>query len=268
MFFENPVEYLLSLIKNDGQVLYMPNGGNLGDNLIAAATIQSFNKFGLPWKFMKGGKENVKKDDILVYGGGGSLVSLYTGGIACLKFLLSLKRPVVVLPQTIRGHEDFWSGVENITVFSRDQISFDYLKKFKNVQSLISHDMATNLDISCDPFCCVKYLREWYLNNSVDQTLCVYRRDIESESKISRSSLDLSEVSFPPINSVESIYSNAVFFLSALSPYSRVITDRLHVAVAAGLQGIDTLLIDNVYGKNKSIYEYSLSKKFTSIKMT
>lgn len=267
MFFESPAEYLFSLLRNDGKILYMPNGGNLGDNLIAAATIQSFNKFKLSWKFMRGGKENVKKDDILVYGGGGSLVSLYSGGIACLKFLLSLGCPVVVLPQTVRGHEDFWSSVEGITVFSRDQISFDYLKKFKGVQTLISHDMATNLDIDCDPFCGVKFLKEWYSNNSSNQTLCVYRKDVESGAEKSKPGLDLSEIYFPPINSVDSIYSNAVFFLSALSPYSHVITDRLHVAVAAGLQGIDTLLLDNVYGKNKSIYDYSLSKKFPSIRM-
>src|SRR4051812_661274 len=103
-----PIPYLIQTYGSDARFVYMPNVGNLGDDLIAAATIQQFDRHGLNWTLMVGGKENLRPGDVLVYGGGGSLVGLYKGGIACLEFLSRLGPPVVVLPHTVRGHEDFW----------------------------------------------------------------------------------------------------------------------------------------------------------------
>lgn len=263
---EDPIAYIAAQVPPGGRILYMPNGGNLGDNLIAAATVQKLSACGVPWQFVLGGSENARDGDVLVYGGGGSLVPLYKGGIDCLRFLLSLRRPLYVLPHTVRGHQDFWLGAANITVFCRDLASYDYLGRYKNVGVHLSDDMATNLDISKDPFSGVCSLRDWHRNGGDARILRAFRGDGESARPRGLfRNLDVSELTAPTFASGESIYANAVLFLAAIASYSMVETDRLHVAVAAGLLGLEVRLYDNSYGKNAAVFENTLKHKFPSL---
>jgi len=263
----DPTSFLSNELANGGRCLYMPNGGNLGDNLIARATIQAFQRAGIRWEFLRGGRESVRAGDIVVYGGGGSLVPLYKGGVDCLRFLSSLNCRVFVLPHTVRGHEDFWASAHGFTAFCRDKASLDYLGEFAGVEAIAAHDMATGLDLSADPFTAVRNLRAWHVKNETSSTLLAFRGDGESGSIRAGRSLDVSDLAHPPLSSVESIYAHATFFLSVIAAYGAVETDRLHISIAAGLLGIPTALHDNNYGKNAAVFEQTLRFKFPTIQL-
>ena len=263
-----PISHLSNLLFGGGRCLYMPNGGNLGDNLIACATIQAFRRAGIRWEFMRGGRENIRKGDVVVYGGGGSLVPLYRGGIDCLKFLNTFDCPVIVLPHTVRGHEDFWATTKPMTVFCRDEASLQYLGKFEHVTAMAADDMATGLDLHQKPFSSALRLKEWHDRSGAETTLSAFRGDHESATaRNDGRNLDVSELTSPDFSSIESIYSNATFFLSVIASYRFVETDRLHVAVAASLLGIPTVLHDNSYGKNLAVYQQTLKRKFPLLRL-
>ncbi len=247
----------------------MPNGGNLGDNLIAAATIQRLDRSGLRWEFMRGGKETVSNEDVLIYGGGGSLVDLYRGGIDCVRFLQSLGRPVVVLPQTVRGHQDFWEACLPLTLFCRDQVSFDYASRYKQIEVLAADDMATHLDMD-DPLFhpIVTYHKHMTARDEMaGRSLNAFRRDGESSASdlAAKGSVDLSELSFPRLKDKTDIYASAVLFLMSAAGHRLVRTDRLHVSVAASLVGAEVELFDNNYGKNGDVFRFTLRDRFPKI---
>ncbi len=262
---QDPIEYLTHRLAAGGHCFYMPNGGNLGDNLIASATVQRFDKAGLPWQFTRDRRREVRPGDLLVYGGGGSLVSLYQGGIDCIAHLQSLGAQVVVLPQTVNGHADFWRNSGPVTVFCRDMESARYLQQFPQVMALPAHDMALGLDLTDDPFTTVLAFREAYARRGETRVLRAFRGDSEAAGVIPDDTLDLPALSYPPLLSVTSLHGHTCTFLAALAGYSAIHTDRLHVAIAGGLLGIPVVLSDNVYGKNSAVFAASLKDRFPSM---
>ena len=54
-------------------------------------------------------------------------------------------------------------------------------------------------------------------------------------------------------------------FLMALKSAHSIVTDRLHVGIGAALLGVPCELIDNSYGKNREIYDFSLANRFHNI---
>lgn len=262
---QDPIAYLMQRVAAGGRCFYMPNGGNLGDNLIASATVQRFERAGLPWHFIRGRRREVQPGDVLVFGGGGSLVSLYTGGIDCVASLQALGAPVVVLPHTVNGHADFWSRAGALTVFCREADSLAYLEQFPQHEALPAHDMALGLDLTEDPFTTVLAMREAFAARGEGRVLRAFRQDAEAASFSTDDTLDLSALSYPPLASVTSLHGHTCAFLAALAAYSAIHTDRLHVAIGGGLLGIPVVLFDNVYGKNRAVFTTSLASRFPSM---
>ena len=263
----NPIEFLQRRFGPDFTVAFMPNGGNLGDGLIASATMQAFDKAKIDWRILRGGRENIRPTDILVHGGGGSLVKLYEGTVASLKFMATLNRPIVVFPQTVRNHSEFWQNCGAMTVFCRDPTSLAYIQQFTHVESYLCDDMAVMLDVSSPPFSCVAELRRRILTNNVPKsTLNIFRSDGESSgNSFSDVSFDLSDIAYPTMKSQGEIDAHTVFFMTAIAGADLIQTDRLHVAVAAGLLNIPTNFFDNSYGKNRGVYEFTIRDRFPSI---
>lgn len=258
----DPLEHIANRLGEGGRCLFMPNGGNLGDCLIASATIQGFEKAGIPWAFIRGQRDSVRPADLLVFGGGGSLVSLYEGGIQCVASLLKLPAPVVVLPHTVNGHAAFWRAIEGVTVFCRDRQSLEFLDGFPGVRALSADDMAIGLDLTMDPFSTVKAIRDAIALGQEHRVLRAYRRDIESDGPLEDDTFDLPGLIHPPLNSTDSIHANTCAFLATLAGYSEIHTDRLHVAIAGSLLEIPVVLKDNSYGKNRAVYDLSLRHRF------
>lgn len=263
----DPVAYLAALLAPGGRIFYVPNGGNLGDNLIASATLQQFERVGLSWTFLHGQRQTVSANDLLVYGGGGSLVPEYTGGIDCLRGLARLPAPVVVLPQTVRGHADFWRDAPPMTVFCRDAESRACLRDFSQITALDAHDMAVELDMAQEPFSTVLALRTGLLGSGARPLLRAFRTDIEAATRPVPDTCDLSALAYPSMQTIESIHGSSCALLAALAAHSALHTDRLHLAIAGGLLGLSVTLFDNSYGKNRAVHEASLATRFPNVRM-
>jgi exopolysaccharide biosynthesis predicted pyruvyltransferase EpsI len=262
----DPVAHIAKHLLHGGHCYFMPNGGNLGDCLIASATIQAFDKAGIPWSLIRGKRQSVRSWDLLVFGGGGSLVPLYEGGIQCVQSLRKLGAPVVVLPQTVRGNDEFWKQAEGITVFCRDFGSLDFICEFPNIPSYLADDMALRLDLTADPFSTVGAFREVMLEGKEKRVLFAHRRDREALGTANKQSIDISALAHPAMDSVESIHANTCAFLTMLAGYSEIQTDRLHVAIGGSLLGISVLLQDNSNGKNRAVYKTSLKERFPNLR--
>lgn len=262
----DPIAHIARRLSNGGHCYFMPNGGNLGDCLIASATIQAFEKAGIPWSLIRGKRQSVRPSDLLVFGGGGSLVPLYEGGIECVESLQRLGAPVVVLPQTVRGNEAFWKHARAVTVFCRDSNSLDFIRSFPNITSFLADDMALRLDLTEDPFSTVAAFRAALAERKEKRHLLAHRGDCEALGPADEESIDISALAYPAMHSGESIHANACAFLTILASYAEIRTDRLHVAIGGSLLGIPVQLHDNANGKNRAVYETSLRERFPQLR--
>jgi len=267
---QDPFELIAERLGPGGRCLLMPNGGNLGDCLIASATIQRLDRSGMPWSLLRGQRKTLARGDVLAYGGGGSLVPLYQGGRECIESLLGLARPLelplFVLPQSIHGHEDLWANVRNATVFCRDAASLRFMSGFGHLAALPGHDLATGLDLAAEPFSTVQAIRDAHAARGETRPLHAFRADAEAAGAPVAGSLDLSGLAHPPMTSIASIHAHAAAFLAAVATFSEIHTDRLHVAIAGGLLGIPTSLHDNRYGKNRGVFDMTLSGRFPAVR--
>jgi exopolysaccharide biosynthesis predicted pyruvyltransferase EpsI len=262
----DPVALIADRLKIGGRCLFMPNGGNLGDCLIASATIQAFEKAQIPWAFIRGLRNTVQPSDVLVYGGGGSLVPFYEGGIQCVESLKQLGAPVVVLPQTIQGHRDFWSRIGEVTVFCRDAASLEYLAAFPKISALPGGDMALGLDLSIEPFSTVASIRSAMAAQNEHRVLHAFRGDSEASGCPPKNTFDLPALAHPAMADAASIHAHTAAFLATLAGYSEIHTDRLHVAIGASLLGIPVFLTDTIHGKNRGVFEASLKHRFPTLR--
>lgn len=268
----DPVDYLISEFGLDKHYRFMPNGGNLGDNLIAAAIIQKFEKKKLSWSLFTGGSPSMSDKDILIYGGGGSLVPLYQGGVDCINYLKRFNRPIVVFPQTVRGHSAFWESSKGINIFCRDIESYRYISSYSSNKAFLADDMAINLDIDEYPYSGVidyhKKIKAISSPGSISRELNVFRRDEESFNKNSLiNSVDVPVIQYPKFTSAGDIKTQAMFFLMSFAPFDQLNTDRLHSCIAAAKIGLNVNFYDNSYGKNLAVYEFSLKERFDNVSL-
>lgn len=264
----NPFLVIKERLQPGATCYYMPNGGNLGDCLIASATIQCFESYQIPWKYIRGNRQRVKPGDLLVYGGGGSLVSYYQGGIECIESLLALGANVIVLPQTINGHDAFWRRQCSITVFCRDAASLHYLSAYKDISSFFAHDIATCLDLSQEPFSSITSLHRALLESCPRPSLSVFRNDAERRISIKQEgTIDLPSVAYPSMKSTDIIHANSCILLALLAGYSKIYTDRLHVAIGASLLDIAVDLYDTSHRKNSSVYMSTLQLLYPRVRL-
>ena len=262
----DPMTHIAGRLRAGGRCLFMPNGGNLGDCLITSATIQAFEKAQIPWTFIRGLRKTVTPSDVLVFGGGGSLVPFYEGGIQCVESLKQLGAPVVVLPQTIQGHSAFWSRIGELTVFCRDAASLEYLTTFPIISALPATDMALGLDLAIEPFSTVTSIRSALAAQNDRRVLHAFRGDAESLGRTPPNNLDLPALAHPMVAEAAVFHAHTSAFLATLAGYSEIHTDRLHVAIGASLLEIPVFLSDTIHGKNRAVFEASLKHRFPTLR--
>lgn len=251
------IEYLERY--KDKEVIYIPNPGNAGDNLIATGTYNLFDRLGIKYKFGRYSYSYTNK--YLIYGGGGNLVGTYKFAETFLKRNKDKNNDILLLPHTIYNVDDILESLgNNITLFCREKTSLEYVKsKFKYQNNIyIDHDMAFHLD------------KKYYDNNTINTNdyINAFRVDAE-KTNISIPddnydiSLDLMEKDFA-VEKNKSCKVVDVFF-KKLSEYKTINTNRTHVAIAGCLLNKNVNFYPNSYHKNKSIYEYSLMNRFEKI---
>lgn len=259
------------------EVLYVPNPGNAGDSLIAAGTYQAFRRAGVRVRCID--HLTAVTDRVVFLGGGGNLVPAYGEMRRAVEHVQRDAARIIILPHTIRANEDLLRGLpRNATVFCRDPLSYAHAVEHTSAEVHLDHDMAFHL--RPDEFFdrCRRYSDTPALFNkqaeAIDQhlranggTAHFLRTDGERAANAppAQAALDLSlmfEFGVWPDNAEKSVWCA----FTAIQRAERVVTDRLHVGIGAGLLGKECDLFDNNYGKNHGIYFHSIRRFCPSVR--
>lgn len=264
------------------RIVFIPNPGNLGDALICAATVQSFEQFGIAYSVFSSLSAHCA-DFVYVYGGGGNLVPYYDQCAGVLRDLSSLKAEVIVLPHSCHGDvaaEVISSFGGNLSVWARERASYGFLSSLPgSCNRGIWHDLALELRLSD------RRLRFFQVFNNLSRLagagvreLFAFRGDCESVGGLCNDfggNVDLPDV-LGKISSVDmgvglssldvnSLFCSVSWFLAYIDLFKVVRTDRLHVSIGALLLNKNVFLYDNSYGKCRAVYDYSLCERFGSL---
>jgi exopolysaccharide biosynthesis predicted pyruvyltransferase EpsI len=281
------LETLLRSLKGE-HIVYVPNGGNAGDSFIAQATYQFFEQIGLEYEI--GNQSEQYSDRVIVFGGGGNLVTPYNNGIAFLRRNLGHWKQLIILPHTIRAYEDVLAQFEaNCYVFCREKASYEFVRRHAASASVfLSHDLA----ISCDFSTTRRQMRERWMPDLFNRTLFIrdlkrllrivhhtlrvvgrtnelnaFRTDIEKTVlSLPSGNFDISQ-GFAADDMLPSSSLHATYWMMAfIDRFSVVRTNRLHVAIMAAMLGKELHLYDNSYGKVRDVFVHSLRARFPNVR--
>ncbi len=256
----------------DGQkVLFYPNPGNAGDCLIVSGTMAAFERANIEAAVIGQGAD-VSARTVFI-GGGGNFIDLYTDVRQMIEACHAGAERFVLLPHTIRGNEKLIASLDQrATLWCRDTPSLQHARTLNPALDCRSgHDMAFH----CDAFQFLNdpvILRKAYPKLDADLARhgtsllelskldCVrfMRRDREALDLTRQSDLDVS-TAFGEASDGATARVISWCMLKTVSVARRIVTDRLHVAIAAALLDRPCELLDNAYNKNRSVYEHSLS---------
>jgi exopolysaccharide biosynthesis predicted pyruvyltransferase EpsI len=295
------IEQLLRGLAGD-PVFFVPNPGNAGDALIAAAAFQLFRRVGLHVHLVTAGEAFDSTGKVVIYGGGGNLLPLYTNAREFIGRHHRSARRLIVLPQTIAGNEDLLGSLgPNVTVVCRELISLRHVSRHApRAKVLIAHDLALNLDVEAmlaQPglvanagaklrlyllgrredskyFVSPKYfVRDWWFLGKMDlqrlrrphAPLPAFRTDVERCGVTPPNNLDLSRHFMYGSQSERIVCYVGARLLSAINRFSEIHTNRLHVCIAAALLGKTVKFYPNSYYNCQAVYEFSLADRFRNV---
>ena len=210
------------------RVGYVRPVGNVGDLLIEMAMAQLFATYGIRWSLvdLDAGARGLDAVDLLVFGGGGNMGTRYSNNYAIRGRALATGLPVVILPQSFTSPEDRPFA----RVYVREQISLSL-----HHGGTLAPDLALGL--------------AWPAHAAATRGLGIFlRRDQERGGRKPLLASD-------PVR----LAGTAAEYLALASRYQRIITDRLHFAVAGLHAGRDVTLVANDYHKNRSMFDTWLS---------
>jgi hypothetical protein len=205
------------------RVGYVRPIGNVGDRLIEMAMIQLFAAYGIRWRLWR---PEVPGDgdglDLLVFGGGGNMGSRYANNHTLRSRAIDTGLPVVILPQSFTAAEERPFA----RVFVRERASLAL-----RPDAILAPDLALGLATT--------------LPARPDRDLGVFlRRDQERTGRKPLWARD-------PVR----LHDDPFAYLAFAARYRRLVTDRLHFAVAGLHAGREVTLVANDYHKNRSMHE-------------
>jgi exopolysaccharide biosynthesis predicted pyruvyltransferase EpsI len=206
--------------------------GNVGDWLIEDSAVQLFNKFGINFKYVnsrlapnKYNEEVCRWADEFVFNGGGSMGDLYTIGPNIRKEILDrYKKPMTILPQTFNSRED----LNYKKVWVRDNESLKY-----RGDAEIAPDLALGYEFKSKIPKAIEDIGVWL------------REDVEMKDFIGISSLG------DPVK----ICKTPEEYILLASKYKKIVTNRLHFAIAGLIARREVVLLPNKYFKNYSVWD-------------
>jgi exopolysaccharide biosynthesis predicted pyruvyltransferase EpsI len=253
-------------------VLLVPNEGNAGDCLIFASTLDAMRRASINVDIVNAAADFENRTVFL--GGGGNLVGIYRGMRRAIEACRLEAARIVLLPHTIRANDDLIQSLDGrATVWCRDRRSSEHVQSLNaNLDCRIAHDMAFHCDAA-------EFLRDQKCNElgptllDNDLKSCgtslerlarlpvvrFMRTDREARPSKIKNDVDVSRA-FGRVTDAETSKLAAWCFLKTISVTKRVITDRLHVAIACVLLGKNCELLDNSYNKNREVYAHSLRR--------
>lgn len=254
------------------KIKYIPNQGNAGDSLIGLATLQLFDELELDYEICK--PTEVFEGQIILYGGGGSLIRKYQGS---KKFLLNnhQKNDIIVLPHSFHDCDDLLGNLsKRVVLIAREKISYDYIKsRMKNSDSaLISDDMAFHIkninkykNTSCVGACNAFRFDDELSDSNEHVEVPEDNKDIsiDFQRPMFMKNWNLSDDINIQVEKNLSIATDNIF--SYLSKFQIVNTNRLHVGIAAALLGKKVNLYRGSYHKIAGVYDFSMRGKFNNV---
>lgn len=261
------------------KIYYKPNNGNGGDALIAAGAFNYFRKFNIDFTIIKDQEKIDITDKIIFYPGGGNLIKEYTNASEFLKENHTKAQRIILMPHTINGHSNLLKSLEkNVTIFAREKWSFDYLQSLNlKCDVFLDHDLALTLKpvnfFEYTSFIPLSLRRRYILSRLKSfqfrfNELNCFRTDVEKTGiKIPVDNIDLSNVINYRVqmDNVLDVERTVADIFKFINYYDIVNTNRLHIAIAAGLLKKQVNLYDNSYWKNKAVYKFSLENKIDNI---
>ena len=266
--------------KTGGRLIYWyPNPGNAGDHLIAAATDLLFRKNGIAFTVINNEESFDSSGKVVCYGGGGNFVPNYRQARNFVIRHHENAACLIILPHTIDGNEDVLLALDsNTTIICRDTTSFDHCQAASpKAEVLLADDLALSLDYDgllnwrIIPFAIADvktylFMRQIFRRFDQETRGCneleVWRSDSERHpARVFEANHDISRMFAlnRGAHKLDQFKLSASFFLRAIDRFSRVRTDRLHVAIGAALLGKTVELYSNSYFKNRAVYELSLA---------
>ena len=240
--------------------LFVEPGGNCGDYLIYKGAYKLAASAGIDLKtvthekFMNGDYSPV---DVVYIHGSGGFVPWWSGTpvIELKKALSEQTGTIIVGPSTFAVDFDFLleniinplneSKNKNVYIFTREMTSYLLLKGLlpANVQLLIDHDTALNLELSD------------LVLSPVTKTFVGYfiRDDKEGEP------------SAPGVNAFfldpGSYATDFDQWVQLHASAKKIVTNRLHSSILGSILGKEVVLLPNSFHKNRSVWEFSLKKR-------
>ena len=261
------------------RVAYFPNPGNAGDSLIASATYQLLDRYGLRYDVLHTPQEaGALRGRVVILGGGGNLVPLYHGMATIAERLLSGGHTVILLPHSVRGNEQLLARLPaSWTLFCREIQSWRHVQRHApscNVR--LGHDIGLYLDAdmlgdSVDPDAAEQQFRSVLASGAkltpeaiTGKAVSCMRHGAERTSVPAGPNYDVSVV-FATGVAPGPAEIGAWMMLEFARRASQVTTNRLHIGVAAALVGTHVVLHDNSYGKVSGVYLNSMRGRFPHV---
>ena len=242
---------LIAELRTVGEFSYITNTGNMGDMLIASATLQFFDDNKLKYKMFNG-----EPADTIVYGGGGIWTRTYEFDWSKILPIFAAAKRVIILPSSFHDCTGLIDAMdERFVIFCRERKSYDYMtaNNPRDAKIFLDHDMAFRITKKI-----FKGKRPIKIRDFPPITKFM-RCDCEQAGQY-ESDFDLSIATFgDKLSCREWIDFSAKLMLYTVGYVDTVITDRLHVGIAAALMGRNVYLLDNTYGKLSGVYNQTMS---------
>ena len=227
---------------------------------------------------------------VVIYGGGGNLVHPYPNARDFIATHHRGAAKLVVLPHTIRSYPELFKDMTgNVDVFCRDLPSYEFMTHTPTGANVyLSDDVALRSDVGLTLQYRASHAQEYrdkvrlsrrakrqvrqvfhsVRNIGHPKVLNVFREDVEKTAvAIPFSNVDLSQtlcgLDMSPFHARET----ASAFFAFINRHEVVNTNRLHVCIASLLLNKEVHFYDNSYGKNMSIFNFSLKDRFSNLTM-
>ncbi|MCW8128361.1 polysaccharide pyruvyl transferase family protein [Microbulbifer halophilus] len=236
---------------SSGGIYFVPAAGNYGDALINIGSRQFFSKYSIDYveldrkEILSGRLDQLDPDALVILGGGGAFCNNFSSSHQLAKKVSGYFRQVLILPTT---YELSRIDANNIIYYRRDNLGSSEVIE----DSKFCHDMAFFIELELD------------VPNFNDRVWRLYAMRADKEGhgldRLFESNFDLSKIG-------DATYTNPKPFFRVISNFKVIVTDRMHIAIAASMLQLDCYLVVGNYFKSRDVFKSSIEAFYPKTKL-